>query len=105
MVNAHGGFTLWFTGLPCSGKTSISDAVERALRARGHPVEHLDGDIVRKGLSRDLGFSRNDRDSNVRRVASVASLLTRSGTAVLVSLISPYRRTRDEARAKIQVFI
>jgi len=105
MPDFHGGFTLWFTGLPCSGKTSISDLVGKELRLQGHCVEYLDGDIIRKGLSRDLGFSREDRDSNVKRVTFVASLLTRNGVATLVSLVSPYRRARDESRAAIRAFI
>lgn len=102
---AHAGFTLWFTGLPCSGKTTLSDAVEKQLRASGHRVEHLDGDVVRKNLSKDLGFSKEDRAANIDRVAFVASLLTRNGVATLVSFVSPYRQMRDAARGVIRPFI
>lgn len=99
------GFTLWFTGLPCSGKTSLSDAVEKELRSAGRRVEHLDGDVVRRGLSKGLGFSKEDRRINLERVAFVASLLARNGVATLVSFVSPYRSMRDDARAKIENFI
>ncbi len=99
------GFTLWFTGLPCSGKTAVADKVAEALRERGMKVERLDGDIVRKSLTRDLGFSKEDRNENIRRVTFVAKLLTRNGVAVLTSFISPYREIRDEARQEIGNFI
>jgi len=99
------GFTLWFTGLPCSGKTSLSDAVEKLLRAAGQRVEHLDGDVVRQGLSKGLGFSKEDRRINLERVAFVASLLSRNGVAALVSFVSPYRSMRDDARSKSETFI
>jgi len=99
------GFTLWFTGLPCSGKTAVADKVAEALRERGMRVERLDGDIVRKSLTRDLGFSKEDRNENIRRVTFVAKLLTRNGVAVLTSFISPYREIRDEARQEIGNFV
>nr|HID14473.1 adenylyl-sulfate kinase [Anaerolineae bacterium] len=88
------GFTLWFTGLSGSGKTAIAKLVERELRDRGLKVERLDGDIVRQSLTRDLGFSKEDRDRNIERVTFVAKLLTRNGVAVLCSFISPYRERR-----------
>jgi adenylyl-sulfate kinase len=99
------GFTLWFTGLPCSGKTAVADKVAETLRERGLKVERLDGDIVRKDLTRDLGFSKEDRNDNIRRVTFVAKLLTRNGVAVLTSFISPYRELREHARQEIGNFI
>jgi adenylyl-sulfate kinase len=99
------GFTLWFTGLPCSGKSVVADRVARILREKGLRVERLDGDIVRQSLTRDLGFSRKDRDENIRRVTFVAKLLTRNGVAVLTSFISPYRDIRAESRLEIGNFI
>lgn len=99
------GFTLWFTGLPCSGKSVVADLVAETLKGRGLRVERLDGDIVRQSLTRDLGFSRRDRDENIRRVTFVAKLLTRNGVAVLTSFISPYREIRAEARREIGNFI
>jgi adenylyl-sulfate kinase len=92
------GFTLWFTGLSGAGKTTISEMVERELRARGSKVEILDGDIVRENLSKGLGFSKEDRDTNIRRIAFVADLLSRNGVPVITAAISPYREIRDEAR-------
>jgi len=99
------GFTLWFTGLPCSGKSAVADQVAEILKERRIRVERLDGDIVRQSLTRDLGFSRKDRDENIRRVTFVAKLLSRNGVAVLTSFISPYREIRAEARKEIENFI
>jgi len=99
------GFTLWFTGLPCSGKSAVADKVAEILKARGMRAERLDGDIVRQDLTRDLGFSRKDRDENIRRVTFVAKLLTRNGVAVLTSFISPYREVRARSRQEIGNFI
>ena len=101
----HKGFTVWFTGLPCSGKSAAADRVAEMLRERGLKVERLDGDIVRQGLTRDLGFSKKDRDENIRRITFVAKLLTRNGVAVLTSFISPYREVRAHARQEIGNFI
>jgi adenylylsulfate kinase len=95
MCEEHEGFTLWFTGLPCSGKSAVGDRVAEILKEKGHRVERLDGDVVRKDLTRDLGFSKKDRDENIRRVTFVAKLLSRNGVAVLTSFISPYREMRD----------
>jgi adenylyl-sulfate kinase len=99
------GFTLWFTGLSGSGKTAIAKEVERELRRRGLKVERLDGDIVRQALTRDLGFTKEDRDKNIERVTFVAKLLTRNGVAVLCSFISPYRERRAKTRQEIGTFI
>ena len=101
----HKGFTLWFTGLPCSGKTVLADAVAKELRNHGMKVERLDGDIVRKSLTRDLGFSEEDRNMNIERVTFVSKLLTRNGVAVLASFISPYNKIRDYSRKEIGNYI
>ncbi|MHA1275024.1 MAG: adenylyl-sulfate kinase [Promethearchaeota archaeon] len=101
----HKGFTLWFTGLPCSGKTTLADAVAEDLRARGMKVERLDGDIVRKSLTRDLGFSKEDRKKNIERVTFVAKLLTRNGVAVLCTFVSPYNEIRERSRKEIGEYI
>ncbi len=95
------GFTLWFTGLSGSGKTSIAVPLAQQLRERGLKVERLDGDIVRQSLTRDLGFTKEDRDMNIERVTFVAKLLTRNGVAVLCSFISPYRERRAKSRQEI----
>ena len=92
------GFTLWFTGLSGAGKTTISKIVEEELRRRGSRIEVLDGDVVRENLSKGLGFSKEDRDTNIRRIAFVADLLSRNGVPVITAAISPYREIRDEAR-------
>lgn len=99
------GFTAWFTGLPSSGKTAVANRVAELLKERGLKVERLDGDIVRKSLTRDLGFSKEDRNENIRRVTFVAKLLTRNGVAVLTSFISPYREARAYAREEIGSFV
>ena len=99
------GFTVWFTGLSGSGKTALALKLEEVLRGRGLKVERLDGDIVRKSLTRDLGFSKEDRDMNIERVTFVAKLLTRNGVAVLSSFISPYRARRAKSRAEIGNFV
>lgn len=98
------GITLWFTGLSGSGKTTLCSKLKEILLAKGFRVEVLDGDEVRKCLSKGLSFSKADRDENIRRIAFVADLLTRNGVIVLVSAISPYRQTRDEVRQKIKDF-
>ena len=99
------GFTLWFTGLSGSGKTTLAKAVEAELKARGLKVERLDGDIVRQSLTRDLGFSKEDRDKNIERVTFVAKLLTRNGVITICSFISPYRERRQKSREEIGEFI
>jgi adenylyl-sulfate kinase len=98
------GVTVWFTGLSGSGKTALALRLEEALRKRNLKVERLDGDIVRKSLTRDLGFSKEDRDNNIERVTFVAKLLTRNGVAVLCSFISPYRAVRARSRQEIGSF-
>ena len=95
------GYTLWFTGLSGAGKTTISQAVAEELRARGSKLEILDGDVVRENLSKGLGFSKEDRDTNIRRITFVADLLSRNGVPVITAAISPYRELRDEAREKM----
>lgn len=98
------GFTVWLTGLPCSGKSTVARQLARQLLRRGRRVEVLDGDIVRQNLSYGLGFSREDRDRNIRRIAFVANLLARNGVIVVVALVSPYREARDEARRLLGEF-
>ena len=95
------GFTLWFTGLSGAGKTTIAEIVEHELRTRFRRIEVLDGDIVRTNLSKGLGFSREDRDTNVLRIGFVADLLTRNGVGVIVSAISPFKEVRDQVRRNI----
>lgn len=99
------GFTVWFTGLSGAGKSTLSGLLAQELRQRGRAVEVLDGDVVRTNLSKGLGFSREDRDTNVRRIAFVCHLLTRNGVAVLSAAISPYRQAREEARELIGDFV
>jgi adenylyl-sulfate kinase len=95
------GFTLWFTGLSGAGKTTISKLVVTELQSRGSAIEVLDGDVVRENLSKGLGFSKEDRDINIRRIAFVADLLSRNGVPVITAAISPYRELRDEARGQM----
>ena len=99
------GVTVWFTGLSGAGKTALAIKLEEELRQRGLRVERLDGDIVRQGLTSDLGFSKEDRDKNIERVTFVAKLLTRNGVAVLCSFISPYRQARADARQQTGNFV
>lgn len=101
----HKGVTVWFTGLPCSGKTVVADGVAEILKEKGYKVERLDGDIVRQSLTSDLGFSKEDRDENIKRVTFVAKLLTRNGVIVLTSFVSPYRERRKKTREEIGEFI
>ena len=98
------GFTIWFTGLSGAGKSTIANVVGPELEERGLLVEYLDGDVVRTHLSKGLGFSKEDRDTNIERIGWVASRLTRHGAAVLVSAISPYAETRQKARAMVGEF-
>ncbi|MFQ6051855.1 MAG: adenylyl-sulfate kinase [Candidatus Hydrothermarchaeota archaeon] len=99
------GFVIWLTGLPASGKTTIARELESILRDKGIKVEVFDGDEVRKKLSPDLGFSKRDREIHAKRVAYVSKLLARNGVAVIVALISPYRKFRENARKEIGDFI
>jgi adenylylsulfate kinase len=95
------GFVLWFTGLSGAGKTTLSSLLATELRARGLNVEILDGDEVRTNLSKGLGFSKEDRDTNIRRIGYVSRLLARNNVAVIAAAISPYREVRDEVRRAI----
>lgn len=101
----HKGFCLWFTGLPCSGKTTVADALAEKLIAKGMNVERLDGDIVRQSLTRDLGFSKEDRDMNIERITFVSKLLSRNNVATLVTFVSPYIAARDNARKECTNFV
>ncbi len=93
------GFTIWFTGLSGAGKTTLSQVIAAELRRRGRKVEILDGDVVRTHLSKGLGFSKEDRDTNIRRIGWVCQLLARNGVVAVAAAISPYRQVRDEVRA------
>jgi adenylyl-sulfate kinase len=99
------GFTVWFTGLSGSGKSTIAEMLYHELQARGMKTEILDGDVVRQNLSKGLGFSKEDRDTNILRIGFVADLLTRNGVATICCPISPYRATRDQVRAQIGAFV
>ncbi|MAW60462.1 MAG: adenylyl-sulfate kinase [Planctomycetes bacterium] len=99
------GFCLWFTGLSGSGKSTLSRMLEPELRKRGCKVEILDGDEVRENLSKGLGFSKEDRDTNIRRIGYVAKLLARNGVIVMTAAISPYQEVRNQCRAMIGDFV
>ncbi len=101
----HKGCALWFTGLSGAGKTTIGNMVEERLRAADARVEVLDGDIIRTNLSKGLGFSKEDRDTNIRRIGFVSELLARNGVICIVAAISPYKALRDEIRGRIDNFI
>ncbi|NEO69367.1 adenylyl-sulfate kinase [Moorena sp. SIO3H5] len=101
----HRGVTVWLTGLSGAGKTTITKALEEKLNAKGCKLEVLDGDIVRQNLTKGLGFSKEDRDTNIRRIGFVAHLLTRNGVIVLVSAISPYSEIREEVKQRIGDFV
>src|SRR5437764_4095732 len=102
---ANTGFTIWFTGLSGSGKSTLSEVIEQRLKAHGRNVEVLDGDIVRTHLSKGLGFSREDRDTNIKRIGFVCGLLTRNGVVCISAAIAPYREARDWARREIGNFV
>ncbi len=105
MPSEQKGVTIWFTGLSGAGKTTINDALTAKLRERNVKLEVLDGDIVRTNLTKGLGFSKEDRDENVRRIGFVSDLLTRNGVIVLVAAISPYRAIREEVRDRVGDFV
>ena len=98
MTHEQRGFTIWFTGLSGAGKSTLAEMLYHELRKRDLKVEMLDGDVVRTNLSKGLGFSKEDRDTNIRRIAFVADLLSRNGVVAITAAISPYREIRDEAR-------
>jgi adenylylsulfate kinase len=102
---ANKGFTIWFTGLSGAGKSTLSEALTRRFQEHGRNVEVLDGDIVRTHLSKGLGFSREDRDTNIKRIAFVCSLLTRNGVICISAAIAPYREAREWARQEIGDFV
>jgi adenylyl-sulfate kinase len=99
------GFTIWLTGLSGAGKSTLSALLDRQLRARGHKVEVLDGDVVRTHLSKGLGFSKEDRDTNIRRIGWVCQVLARNGVVAIAAAISPYREVRDEVRRMVGDFV
>jgi adenylylsulfate kinase len=99
------GVTIWFTGLSGAGKTTITKALAEHLNQKDYSIEVLDGDVVRQNLTKGLGFSKEDRDENIRRIGFVANLLTKHGVIVLVSAISPYQQIRQEVREKIGDFV
>jgi adenylyl-sulfate kinase len=101
----HKGFILWFTGLSGAGKSTISERLLAEFRSRGYRAELLDGDVVRTHLSKGLGFSKEDRDTNIRRIGFVADLLARNGVIAITAAISPYREIRDEIRRSTQEFV
>ena len=99
------GFVLWFTGLPCSGKSTLADLLKPELEKRGRLVDVLDGDVVRTHLTKGLGFSKEDRDTNIRRIGWVCEVLSRNNVCTIAAAISPYREIRDEVRSKIPNFV
>jgi adenylyl-sulfate kinase len=101
----HQGFTIWLTGMSGAGKSTTAHLLEQRLRNRNERVEVLDGDVVRTHLSKGLGFSRGDREENIRRIGFVCELLSRNGVIVIVAAISPYRAMRDEVRSRIPNFV
>jgi len=105
MADQDVGFCIWFTGLSGAGKSTIAEVVVEELRRRGHRVELLDGDEVRQNLSKGLGFSKEDRDTNIRRIGWVAALLARNGVVAVTAAISPYRDIRDEVRGQVDHFV
>ena len=104
MFNLEQGCTIWFTGLSGAGKSTVSAIIEAELRQRGLRVEVLDGDVIRTNLSRGLGFSKEDRDTNIRRIGWVCEVLARNGVVAIAAAISPYHEIRDEIRGKIKNF-
>lgn len=102
---ANIGFTIWFTGLSGAGKSTLSEAIQARLKEHGRNVEVLDGDVVRTHLSKGLGFSKEDRDTNIKRIAFVCGLLTRNGVACISAAIAPYREAREWARNEIGNFV
>ena len=104
-MNLDRGCTVWFTGLSGAGKSTLASLIEKDLRSRGLRVEVLDGDVIRTHLSKGLGFSKEDRDTNIRRIGWVCEVLSRNGVVAVAAAISPYREIRDEVRGKIGRFV
>jgi len=104
-MKKHLGFTIWFTGLPCCGKTTIANKVTEILKKRNYLVEQLDGDLIRQNFSSDLTFSKKDRDENIKRATFLAKMLSRNDVVVLASFVSPYRKQRRRARKEIKDFV
>ncbi len=105
MVNLENGCTVWFTGLSGAGKSTVSNIIEAELRKRALRVEVLDGDVIRTHLSKGLGFSKADRDTNIRRIGWVCEVLSRNGVVAIAAAISPYHEIRDEVRGKVRRFV
>jgi len=105
VLNLEQGCTIWFTGLSGAGKSTVSSIVESELCARGLRVEVLDGDVIRTNLSKGLGFSKEDRDTNIRRIGWVCEVLSRNGVVAIAAAISPYHEIRDEIRGKVGHFV
>lgn len=105
MSGERRGFTVWFTGLPSAGKSTLAELLAAELRQGGHGVEVFDGDVVRTHLCKGLGFSKEDRDENIRRIGFVCAMVTRHGGAAIAAAISPYRAIRDEVRSKVGNFV
>ena len=99
------GFVIWLTGLPCSGKTTLAKMLENWFKLKGYPVERLDGDTIRQGLTADLGFNKQDRERNIERVTYVAKLLSRNGIVVIAAFVSPYREMRQKIRQEVTNYI
>jgi adenylyl-sulfate kinase len=99
------GIVIWLTGLPCSGKTSISKEIEKYFKENNFPIQRLDGDIVRKTISNDLGFSKEDRDLNIERLSYIAQMLSENGVNVVSAFVSPYQKMRDFTRSLCENFI
>lgn len=104
-MNLEHGCTVWFTGLSGAGKSTLASLIEQELRARQLRVEVLDGDVIRTHLSKGLGFSKEDRDTNIRRIGWVCEVLSRNGVVAVAAAISPYREIRDEVRSKVGRFV
>ncbi len=98
MINNNKGTVIWLTGLPCSGKTTLSKEIEKYFQDKNLPIQRLDGDVVRTTISNDLGFSKRDRDENIRRVSYIAKMLADNGISVVVAFVSPYEKMRSFAR-------
>lgn len=99
------GLVIWCTGLPCSGKTTLSKEIEKYFRSKGLPIQRLDGDVVRTTISEDLGFSKEDRDRHTKRMVYVAQMLANNGVNVVAAFISPYQAMRDFAREQCENFV